>query len=251
MKKLNVFLKLLPAILFLIIALMGCTYNQITSFQSQSYAQEEMATDNITINESEKFSTVFSFSYKEKQKFKADQAIINIQIETLDMDQKIAYQKNKEIYDKIISELDNQGAENVKITYNYCSPCSNSCSIRSDGYRVYTNLSYQLNNLENIVSSIENVENLSANVLSIEYKLSDYQEKYDNLLTLAVENAKAKAKKLLNKEDISILKIKEEKLYCCNSKYQVYCKGIGDFLHDTEIEMEAEVQIVVRWFILE
>ena len=117
MKKLNVFLKLLPAILFLIIALMGCTYNQITSFQSQSYAQEEIATDNITINESEKFSTVFSFSYKEKQKFKADQAIINIQIETLDMDQKIAYQKNKEIYDKIISELDNQGAENVKITY--------------------------------------------------------------------------------------------------------------------------------------
>ena len=246
MKRIKNVLKFLPAFIFLLVAISGFVYNEVARCQNLVYAQDENYVEKTEITDNYD-STKFIVLYKEEQRFKADRATINVQVESLDIDQNVAKEKNKEIVSEIIEELNNQGVanEDIKITYNSCCPCKDGVPVSSNGYRVYTNLSYSIKNIEDISSSIEKIEELNAYVMSIEYKLSDFKEKYNNVLTLAIENAKAKAKKLFNKDSINVLKIKEEKQYYCNSRYQSYYEGMTDIFTNAEIEIVAEIEIEV------
>ena len=65
-----------------------------------------------------------------------------------------------------------------------------------------------------------------------------------NLLSLAIESAKAKARKLLGKEELLLLKFKEECSYQCDSKYQSYYQGVAEEFYNSKITVEAKVEIV-------
>ena len=180
-----------------------------------------------------------------QQEFEADSALVNVQIETLDLDKNISKEKNRELLQKVVSALEQEGVlkENIEISYSNSyltkEEFSSCCAART-----YTCLNYQLDDLSKLNSSIDKVYQAGGEVCSINFKLKDYQSKYNDLLSLAIESAKAKVKKLLGKEEISVLKFKEECSYQCDSKYQSYYQGVAEEFYNSKITVEAKVEIV-------
>ena len=225
------------SLLIVFVAMVGLLFGQV-AMGTQCFAQEQVQQSAAT-----QTKVVVTGSYK--QDFDADSACVNVQIETLDLDKNVSKEKNKELLQKVISALEQEGIsrENIEISYSHAyltrEGFSNCC-----GTRTYTTLNYQIDDLAALDSSIEKVYQAGGEVSSINFKLKDYQSKYNDLLSLAIESAKAKAKKLLGKEEVSLLKFKEECSYQCDSKYQSYYQGMGQELYNSKITVEAKVEIV-------
>lgn len=232
-------LKIIPAFLLVIIALGGTMFGNMLLTAQPCKAQE------VIEYESKNYATKIILRGEAQEEYEADSASISLQVETLDLDKDVSIEKNKEILKNVIDALVEEGIskESVSITYfsSYLAKDNFNCNL---GERTCTTLSYEISDLTKLISSIQKVEQAGATVNSITYKLSDYQAKYNDLLTLAIENAKAKAKKLLGKDDIDVLKIKEECRYYCNSKYQSYGEGIMEELLQGKVNITAEVEII-------
>lgn len=243
-------LKLLPALTLALIAIIAMLTSQIF-ISSFANAEEVVEYETNQVQESATESTDLTNSKilvlgKAEQSFEADQAIVNVQIESLDLDEKVSKEKNKELLQQFLQALQDEGIEKDKVSISYFSSYATTVGFNNkSGTRTCTNLCYEVDNLDKLMPSIEKAIEIGAQVDSINYKLSDYQSKYDDLLTLAIENAKAKAKKLLGKEDAEVLKIKEECSYNCDTKYQSYCEGMDSSLLNGKITVTAEVQVLV------
>ena len=225
------------SLLIVFVAMLGLLFGQVT-MGMQCFAQDQ-AQQSVTAQ------TKVVVTGSCKQEFDADSACVNVQVETLDLDKNVSKEKNKELLQKVILALEQEGIsiDNIEISYSSAyltrEGFSNCC-----GTRICTTLNYQLDDLALLDSSIEKVYQAGGEVSSINFKLKDYQSKYNGLLSLAIESAKAKAKKLLGKEEISVLKFKEECSYQCDSKYQSYYQGMSQELFNSKIEIEAKVEIV-------
>ena len=242
-------LKLLPALTLALIAIIAMLTSQIfiSSFANAEEVIEYETTqvqeraDSIDLTNSK----ILVFG-KAEQTFEADQAIVNVQIESLDLDEKVSKEKNKELLQQFLQALQDEGIEKDKVSISYFSSYATTAGFNNkSGTRTCTSLCYEVDSLDKLMPSIEKAIEIGAQVDSINYKLSDYQSKYDDLLILAIENAKAKAKKLLGKEDAEVLKIKEECSYHCDTKYQSYCEGMDSSLLNGKITVTAEVQVLV------
>ena len=243
-------LKLLPALTLALIAIIAMLTSQIF-ISSFANAEEVVEYETNQVQEAVTESTDLTNSKilvlgKAEQSFEADQAIVNVQIESLDLDEKVSKEKNKELLQQFLQALQDEGIEKDKVSISYFSSYATTAGFNNkSGTRTCTSLCYEVDNIDKLMPSIEKAIEIGAQVDSINYKLSDYQSKYDDLLTLAIENAKAKAKKLLGKEDAVVLKIKEECSYHCDTKYQSYCEGMDSSLLNGKITVTAEVQVLV------
>lgn len=198
------------------------------------------------INLQTKINNIIEIRTKAKKDFDADCAYLSVQIDTLDLDKTVSNNKNKDIVNKIVNVLEENGIskDNIEVGYsNYYLTregfVNNLC-----GTRTCTNLSIYVDNLENLYEIIDLIQESGGKTNSINYKLKDYETKYDEVLLVAIEKSTQKAQKVLNKEEINLIKLKEDYVYSCETKYQNYYEGISRDLLKAKISIEAQVEVI-------
>ena len=237
--KMKKIVKIMPALFLVFVALVGIMFGNIFITSNITKAEE------VVVYDGENYDTKIIVKGEAEAEFEADNASVYLQVETLDIDRDVSIEKNKQLLENVVNALVEEGIEKegVSITYFSSYPTKDSFTC-STGERTCTTLCYEVKDLSKLIMSIQKVEQIGATVNSINFTLSDYQIKYNDLLTLAIENAKAKAKKILGKDEINVLKIKEECFCCSNSKYQSYGKSMTEDLLQSKINISAEVEII-------
>lgn len=184
---------------------------------------------------------------KAKKEYEADNASISFTVNSLDLDKKVSRDKNAEITNKIVQGLETLGIKRDKISYSY-----SSCYMTREGFKnnltglkTTTNLSVQVDKLENLNDVINSIFDNGGEVNSINFKVSDFENKYNEVLNSAISMAKSKADEVLGRET-TIKGIKEEYIYSCDTKYQTYVEGLSSDFFNSKITIEAQVEIIAN-----
>lgn len=263
-------LKKISIFVFLVIALCVILFGQFLG-KEKGFATEKTGEDVIEIKEDKnaldtqklenntqtndlarntklqtKNNNIIEIRSKAKKEFDADCAYLSVQVDTLDLDKAVSNNKNRDIVNKIVDSLEKIGIgkDNIEIGYsnNYLTRegfINNLC-----GTRTCTNLNIYIDNLENLYEIIDIIQENGGKTNSINYKLKEYDAKYDEVLSMAIEKSMQKAQKLLNKTEINLIKLKEDYVYSCETKYQNYYDGISKDLLKAKISIEAQVEII-------
>lgn len=174
-----------------------------------------------------------------------DCAKITAVIETLDSDIVKSKDNNFQIFDKVVSALKTAGLSEDKIVldsfisypnYDYSSGKSLT------GYYTITTITFDVDNIEDIKSLVDSaVENGVTSIRNIQYCCSNMDEVYQEVLMMAIENAKEKAKKIGGTE-MQVKSVKEEYVYSCSSLYRTYAENISNALVGS-IDVQARVNV--------
>lgn len=181
---------------------------------------------------------------KSTQKIEADSAEIFVRIENVDMSLDVSKEKTMSQFDSAKNSLIANGisSEQIKITSFTTNPSYDYSSGKTlVGYYAILNFSYELDNLSTFTNNIDSL--ISSGITEINYvnfKLSNAEEVYQQNLNLAVENAIQNAKKLLEKDEITVLEIEEESSYYSPILYRNF--SIEENMDNT-IEIYASVKI--------
>lgn len=174
-----------------------------------------------------------------------DCAKITAVIETLDSDIVKSKDNNFQIFDKVVSALKTAGLSDDKIVldsfisypnYDYSSGKSLT------GYYTITTINFDVDNIEDIKSLVDSaVENGVTSIRNIQYCCSNMDEVYQEVLMMAIENAKEKAEKIGGTE-MQVKSVKEEYVYSCSSLYRTYAENISNALVGS-IDVQARVNV--------
>ena len=174
-----------------------------------------------------------------------DCAKITAVIETLDSDIVKSKDNNFQIFDKVVSALKTAGLSEDKIVldsfisypnYDYSSGKSLT------GYYTITTITFDVDNIEDIKSLVDSaVENGVTSIRNIQYCCSNMDEVYQEVLMMAIENAKEKAEKIGGTE-MQVKSVKEEYVYSCSSLYRTYAENISNALVGS-IDVQARVNV--------
>lgn len=181
---------------------------------------------------------------KSTQKIEADSAEIFVRIENVDMSLDVSKEKTVSQFDSAKNSLIANGisSEQIKITSFTTNPSYDYSSGKTIvGYYAILTFSYELDNLSTFTNNIDSL--ISSGITEINYvnfKLSNAEEVYQQNLNLAVENAIQNAKKLLEKDEITVLEIEEESSYYSPILYRNF--SIEENMDNT-IEIYASVKI--------
>lgn len=181
---------------------------------------------------------------KSTQKIEADSAEIFVRIENVDMSLDVSKEKTMSQFDSAKNSLIANGisSEQIKITSFTTNPSYDYSSGKTIvGYYAILTFSYELDNLSTFTNNIDSL--ISSGITEINYvnfKLSNAEEVYQQNLNLAVENAIQNAKKLLEKDEITVLEIEEESSYYSPILYRNF--SIEENMDNT-IEIYASVKI--------
>ena len=158
-----------------------------------------------------------------------------------------AKENNFQAFENLIKALKKIGIEEDAITLTHfnCHPNYNyDCGRKIVGYYSTTSFTIKVDALDKIK---ECVSVMTANgvteINDIVYEVSNLDEQYSNALKNAVENSKEKASKLLNRNDLKIVSVKEEHVYSCNSLYRTYAGDMSASDLVGKIEVEARVLV--------
>lgn len=174
-----------------------------------------------------------------------DYAKITAVIETLDSDMVKSKDSNFSTFEKVLEALKAQGiAEEDIILESYTSyPSYDYNSGKSlVGYYTITTFTFNVDNLDNIKNYVDvATENGVTSIRNINYELSNMDEVYQDVLMMAIDNAKEKAEKICG-EEVAIKSVKEEYVYSCTSLYRNYNENLSQSLMGC-IDVEARVSV--------
>lgn len=176
-----------------------------------------------------------------------DSAKITAVIETLDMDMSKSKDDNFEIFDKVLASLKDGGIDENKIVLesftSYPSYDYNAGKTLI-GYYAITTFTFDVENLDNIKTYIDTItEKGVTSIRNITYQLSNIDEIYQDVLLMAIDNAKAKAEKVTGGQSLSIKGIKEEYVYSCSTLYRTYSESLENNALAGSIEVSAKVTV--------
>ena len=161
-----------------------------------------------------------------------DCAKISASIETLSTNLTEAKDKNFEILNSAVNKLIELGINKENIITEYFSAYPSydySCERTLKGYSAITYFTFKVDNLDDIKSYIDELTQCGVtSIKNINYEISNYDEIYSQTMLNALENAKLKAKELSGREEIQILSINEEYVYCSSNLYRSYSDGMVD-----------------------
>ena len=174
-----------------------------------------------------------------------DSAKVTAVIETLDSDMVKSKDNNFQAFDKVVNALKGAGLSDDKIVMDsfvsYPSYDYNGGKSLT-GYYTITSISFDVDNIEEIKNLIDIVtENGATSIRNIQYCCSNLDEVYEEVLMMAIDNAKAKAEKIGGGQ-LQIKSVKEEYVYSCSSLYRTYAENISNSLVGS-IEVEARVNV--------
>mgnify|MGYP002711212518 CR=1 FL=1 len=178
-----------------------------------------------------------------KTEVSPDCAYIYANIETFDSDQTSSREKNLEIFQKIANILKDKNIDKDDIVLQYFSSY-NRPSNGGNCYHTTSNFNVKICDLTSLKSICDLLlENGVTNINNINYEISTLEEIYSQTLVKAIENAKEKAQKMLNKTDLNVLKIKEECIYSCDNLYRNYSDFADGENYIGKIQIEARVLV--------
>ncbi len=184
---------------------------------------------------------------KSKVSLSPDLARISACIEIYNTDMVKAKEENFSNFEGVIDALKELGIDkdNIILDHFSCYPNHDyEQGRRVVGYYSTTSFSVKLDNLEKIKECVNVMtEKGVTNINNIVYEVSDIDEQYNNALSSAVENSKAKAVKLLGREDLNIVSIKEEYVYSSNNLYRNYAEDLSASDLIGKIDIEARVLV--------
>ena len=174
-----------------------------------------------------------------------DSAKVTAVIETLDSDMVKSKDNNFQAFDKVVNALKGAGLSDDKIVMDsfvsYPSYDYNGGKSLT-GYYTITTISFDVDNIEKIKNLVDIVtENGATSIRNIQYCCSNLDEIYEEVLMMAIDNAKAKAEKIGGGQ-LQIKSVKEEYVYSCSSLYRTYAENISNSLVGS-IEVEARVNV--------
>lgn len=174
-----------------------------------------------------------------------DSAKVTAVIETLDSDIVKSKDNNFQVFDKVVNALKGAGLSDDKIVMDsfvsYPSYDYNGGKSLT-GYYTITTISFDVDNIEEIKNLVDIVtENGATSIRNIQYCCSNLDEIYEEVLMMAIDNAKAKAEKIGGGQ-LQIKSVKEEYVYSCSSLYRTYAENISNSLVGS-IEVEARVNV--------
>ncbi len=170
-----------------------------------------------------------------------DSATIFAVIENMGADMKNSKDENYSVFDKVIASLKNIGAveEEISLQYFSCSPYYDYTNGKTlQGYITSTSFSVKVGDVKRIKDYVDTMtENGISSICNIQYELSTLDEEYSSALSSAYENAKQKAKNLLGKEELKLVKIREEMVFASSSLARNYAENISaDLIGKIEIQ---------------
>ena len=174
-----------------------------------------------------------------------DSAKVTAVIETLDSDMVKSKDNNFQAFDKVVNALKGAGLSDDKIVMDsfvsYPSYDYNGGKSLT-GYYTITTISFDVDNIEKIKNLVDIVtENGATSIRNIQYCCSNLDEIYEEVLMMAIDNAKAKAEKIGGGQ-LQIKSVKEEYVYSCSSLYRTYAENVSNSLVGS-IEVEARVNV--------
>lgn len=176
-----------------------------------------------------------------------DRAKISACIQFLESELDKAKENNFQAFEKLIKALKEIGIDENAITLTHfnCHPNYNyDCGRKIVGYYSTTSFTVKVDALDKIKECVSVMtENGVTEINDIVYEVSNLDEEYSVALKNAVENAKEKAGKLLNRDDLKIVSVKEEYVYSCNSLYRTYAGEMSASDLVGKIEVEARVLV--------
>ena len=145
------------------------------------------------------------------------------------------------------TELINLGVEEKDININYFStyPIFDNFFERGNiGYHATLSFEYELNNLENVASSVDAILGVGITYISkIDYQVKNFEDECDNLLNNAIAKATEKAKTMLNRDDVVAVGVIEQethkRLQCGD-----YNASQSQDANENQIEIYARVKII-------
>ena len=179
-----------------------------------------------------------------------DRAHIYFCIQNVDMDADVSRKLTLGMYGQAVEKLQELGIakNNLEMTYFRTYPSYDYKECRElVGYYAVLNFNFVITDLDNINNIIDEMYNLGINTIDhINYEISDSSEVYNELLTQALVNAEEKAKIMLNKDELTLLKFTEENTYNCTSVYRSFSE-LGDATNvdlSSQITLKAKVKAV-------
>lgn len=176
-----------------------------------------------------------------------DSAKICAVIEILDTDITKSKEANFEAFDKVVEALKKDGISEEKIVLeNFrCCPSYDYSNGRTlQGYMTTTTLCVEVDELANLKSYIDTMtENGVTCVCNVQYMLSSMEEEYSNALASAFANAQEKASKLLGRDDLRLVRVREERVFAPFTLCRNYVDGVSNDIVG-KIEIEACVVAV-------
>ncbi|MCI8555522.1 MAG: SIMPL domain-containing protein [Clostridia bacterium] len=209
---------------------------------------EEESLPNVKTDLSEQINKVSICVYgNSKVSLSPDRAKISARIETLDGEMAKAKEANFATFDKVIAALKEIGIEEEQIVLKHfnCHPNYDYDYGRNIiGYYSTITFDVKLDGLDKVKECASVLtENGVTNISDVIYEVSNLDEEYNNALMAAVENSKEKAAKVLGRNDLKIVSVKEEYVYSCNSLYRNYMDDMSASDLIGKLEIEARVLV--------
>ncbi len=218
---------LISIMLLLLIPMINSSQNAITAYAESSQLS-------ITIDGTA------------EQEVTPDTATIYANIQSLDLNEKTAKEKSKEIYNKVKNELIQNGLDSKNITIISFSLNDNQIqNYRQKSLGYCSNLRFQFKtNTKNMSSFFEILSNNGINdICSIEYSYSQSTNIYNELLKKAMNNAEQKAMDMLSNDNLQIVEITEKDNYYCPTLYKSGLDVFDDTNNIGQIKITAKVQV--------
>ena len=183
---------------------------------------------------------------KAEQEVTPDYAVVNMRVQSVDMDAKVAKNATKELFNKAVTVLKDLGIEDQDIimTSSYSNPSYDyTCGKAFMGHSstIYFNYDVDLDKVQNSIDKL--VENGFEDITNIQYNLRDSESVYNDLLKEALNNAEQKAKDIVGNDNLQIVKICEKDNYYYPTLYRSGSEVLNDGAYIGKIEISAQVQV--------
>lgn len=183
---------------------------------------------------------------KAKLTLTPDTATITACIEKFNEDINASKNENMTILNDVMDALKTEGISEEKITLDFFTAHPSydfTAGNHPIGFYSKSCFTFEVDNLNNISNYINILtEKGITDICNINYTVSNIEEEYTNALSQALENAKAKASKLLEKDNLNICSIREEAVFCSNNLCRKYIENLSSSLMG-KVEVEARVLV--------
>lgn len=238
MKKFSLFLSL-------ILLFFGTSISTFEKLSCQNYTKAEEIVE-YTIEEKSEIDSICVIG-NASLSVKPDKACVWCEIETLNKDIKKSKDENFSAFENAMSVLAQLQINKENITFESFSsyPSYDYSQGKSlIGYYSITTFSFNVDDLENLQNIISKLtESGITGIRNIQYKVSEEKEYYNQVLIKALEDAKIKAQKITERDDLVIKNIKEESVYSNSCLYKSYYEGM-DTTFVGNVDLQARVIVV-------
>ena len=176
-----------------------------------------------------------------------DKVVIFASIENISSNLAEAKDESFNTLNKVVEVLGEQNITQDKIVVESFSTYPNydySSGKKLLGYNCIINFNFEIADINYIKPCLESLDKAGdINLISVNYKVSNENELYENALNQAFENARIKASVLLGKDNLSIVNIEEESTYYCNTLYRNYAQEIDNSIMIGKVIIKAKVKV--------